>query len=310
MPELAEQTVRTSGRLGQVASALIAGLGRVGATLTRLGRVRVTLGYAAILAVVATAMLHIGPHAQQRVIQHASTNLHNLAHGRIGTLIGSAFINEAGPVYLWLPGLVALLALGELLWQGRRLVLAFTVGHIGATLVVAAGIGAALAVGLVSASIVDAADVGMSYGAVAVLGSFTAAMPPRWRPAWAGGWLAVAVGSAVISGGEFTNVGHAVALILGILVGTRFGESQGWTIPRYGLLAVAAGFSYLLIAYGDMSATAAAALGVAGAIAAQLLSASRRMLANQTNSSALASIQSDNQACGGLSSSSPGISHS
>ena len=144
------------------------------AVLARLGRVRVTLAYAAALAVVAVAMLHLHPQAQRSVIQNTSTNLHNLAEGRLGTLIGSAFVNEAGPVYLWLPGLVAVLALGELLWQSRRLALAFVVGHIGATLLVAAGIAAALAVGLVSTSVVDAADVGMSYGAVAVLGTFTA----------------------------------------------------------------------------------------------------------------------------------------
>ena len=56
----------------------------------------------------------------------------------------------------------------------------------------------ALMAGWVSSSIVDATDVGMSYGAVAVLGTFTAAIPRRWRAAWAGGWVAVGVGSAVI----------------------------------------------------------------------------------------------------------------
>lgn len=285
------------------------------AGLIRLGRVRVTLVYAAAVGLVATAMLHLGPRAQHRVIQHASTNLHNLAEGRIETLIGSAFVSEAGPVYLWLPGLVALLALGELLWHSRRMVMAFLVGHIGATLVVAAGIAVALAAGLVSSSVADATDVGMSYGAVAVLGSVTAAIPPAWRPAWAGGWLSVALGSAVVSGGEFTNVGHAVALILGMAASNRFGEPQGWTWPRYGLLAVAAAFSYLLIAYGDLSAGMAASLGVAGAVAGQAVPMLSRWVGSatgrgQTNSSALASIQSDSQASGGLSNSSPGISHS
>lgn len=276
------------------------------AVVTRLARVRVTLIYAAALAAVAAAMLHMHPQAQHRIIQQTSTNLHNLAHGRLGTLIGSAFVNEAGPVYIWLPGLVALLALGELLWQGRRLVLAFVVGHIGATLVVAAGIAAAIAVGLVSSSVADAADVGMSYGAVAVLGSVTAAIPPRWRAAWAGGWLAVAIGSAVLTRGDFTAVGHAVALVLGMIAGTRFGEPQGWTVPRYGLLAVAAAFSYLLIAYGDLSAATTVKLVAAGVLTAMVAS----VLWGYTNSSALDSIQSDSHASGGHSSSSPGINHS
>ena len=37
-----------------------------------------------------------------------------------------------------------------------------------------------------------ATDVGMSYGASAVLGALSAAIPRRWRPAWTGWWLAVA----------------------------------------------------------------------------------------------------------------------
>ena len=279
------------------------------AVLARLGRVRVTLLYAAALAAVAVGLAHLRPSVQASVMRHVSTNLHNLGEGRIGTLISSAFVNEAGPVYLWLPGLVALLALGELLWESRRLVVAFVVGHVGATLLVAAGITAALTAGWVSSAIVDATDVGMSYGAVAVMGSFTAAIPRRWRAGWAGGWLAVAFGSVVLSGGEFTNVGHAVALVIGMAVGARFGTPQRWTLPRYALLVVAAGFSYLLMAYGDLTITATAGLGLLGAIVAQTISVLFHAKRFQTNSSALASIQSESHASGGQSSSSPGISH-
>lgn len=277
------------------------------AVMARLGRVRVTLLYAAALAAVAVTVAHLRPQVQHSLMRHVSTNLHNLGEGKVGTLISSAFVNEAGPVYLWLPGLVALLALGELLWESRRLVVTFVIGHVGATLLVAAGITAALMAGWVSHSIVNATDVGMSYGAVAVLGSFTAAIPRRWRAGWAGGWLAVAVGSAVLSGGDFTNVGHAVALVLGMAIGTRFGSPQHWTLPRYALLVVAAGFSYLLMAYGDLTITATAGLGLLGAAVAQSISL---LLGAHTNSSAEASIQSDSQVSGGHSNSSPGISHS
>ena len=282
-------------------------LSAISAVLARLGRVRVTLLYAAALAAVAVGVAHLRPQVQQSVMRHVSTNLHNLGEGKVGTLISSAFVNEAGPVYLWLPGLVALLALGELMWESRRLVVAFVVGHVGATLLVAAGIAAAVTAGWVSHSIVNATDVGMSYGAVAVLGSFTAAIPRRWRAGWAGGWLAVAFGSAWLSGGEFTNVGHAVALVLGMAVGTRFGAPHQWTLPRYALLAVAAGFSYLLMAYGDLTLTMTAGLGLLGAAVAQTVSLLYR---TQTNSSADASIQSDSQVSGGHSKSSPGINHS
>lgn len=280
-------------------------LAALSAALTQLGRLRVTLIYSAALAAVAVVVAHLAPGVQQSLLRDVSTNLRNLGDGKIGTLIGSALVNEAGPVYLWLPGLVAVLALGELLWLSRGLAVAFVVGHVGATMIVAAGIAAALMAGWVSSSIVDATDVGMSYGAVAVLGTFTAAIPRRWRTGWAGGWVAVAVGSAVVSGGQFTNVGHAVALVLGMAVGTRLRTPPRWTIPRYALLAVAVAFSYLLMAYGDLTVPATATLGLIGGIVAHAV-----WLVAQTNSSAEASIQSDNHASGGESSSSPGINHS
>ncbi len=234
---------------------------------TRAGRVRVTLFYAATLAAVALALYILGPRANSEVVRQVSTNLHNLGEGRIGTLIGSAFVTVDGPIYVWLPGLVAMLALGELVWRSGRLAVAFAVGHVGATLIVAAGLAGALAAGLLSRSIVDVADVGMSYGAVGVLGTITAAIPHRWRKAWIGWWLAVAAGAAVVSGGYFTNAGHGVALVLGMLVATRFGRPERWTGPRWALLAGAAGFGYLVVGYNSVSLLAPAACGALGALA-------------------------------------------
>jgi len=241
------------------------------ALLSRLDRVRATLIYSAALVVVAAALVALGPHVRDQVIWNASTNLHNLGDGHLGTLIGSAFVTERGPIIVWLPGLFAILGLAELLWRGRRMVIAFVVGHIGATLLVAAGLATALAAGLTPWSIANVTDVGMSYGAVGVLGALTAAIPRRWRAAWTGWWLAVALGSVVSSAGDFTNVGHAIALVLGMVVGTRFGRPAHWTTARYVLLAVAASFGYLIMANTGLSILTTAALGVPGAlIAAQI----------------------------------------
>ena len=235
---------------------------------SHVGRVRVTLLYAVVLAVVAEVLLALGPDVQSDVVRKVSTNLHNLGEGRIETLIGSAFVNADGPIYLWLPGFMAVLALGELLWQGRRMVAVFVIGHLGATLIVAAGLAAALGAGLLSSSVADAADVGMSYGAVGVLGTFTAALPPRWRPIWAGWWLAVAAGSAALSGGDFTNAGHAVALVIGMVVGTRLGRPAPWTRARWALLGIAVGFGYVVVGYNELSIPATAAFGMLGALTA------------------------------------------
>ena len=150
---------------------------------------------------------------------------------------------------MWLPGLMCLLALAELLWGSGRLVVAFAVGHIGATLLVAVGLdrrgGNRLAAG---ADVSRATDVGMSYGASAVLGALSAAIPRRWRPAWTGWWLAVGSRWSRSVSKDFTDVGHAVALALGMLVSTRFGTPRRWTPVRYLLLAVASAFGYLMLA--------------------------------------------------------------
>ena len=208
--------------------------------------VRVTVAYAVTLLLVATTLLVLGPRVQDRVVSHLSTNLHNLAHGHLGTLLGSAFVTADGQVYVLLPGLVCLLALAELLWRSGRLVLAFALGHIGATLIVAVGLAAAIKFGWLPISIARASDVGLSYGAMAVLGTLTAAIPPRWRPAWIGWWLAVAL-VVVASGADFTAAGHTVALMLGMLLSTRFRSATHWTLVRLVLLAGGVAFGYLML---------------------------------------------------------------
>jgi hypothetical protein len=234
--------------------------------LARLARVRVTVAYAVIVTCVTVALYALGPQVQDRVIGHVSTNLHNLSRGHFGTLLDSAFVIDAGPIYVWLPGLVCLLALAELMWGSVRLMVAFAVGHIGATLLVAAGLTAAVELSWMPVSVSRATDVGMSYGATAVLGLLTTALPRRWRPAWIGWLLAAGVGVVAV-GRDFTDVGHAVALALGMLVSTRFGRPHHWTPVRFVMLGVAASFGYLVLASTDV--VVATAAGLAGAVIAE-----------------------------------------
>src|SRR5437588_4338015 len=177
--------------------------------LSRLSRVRITLGYTAVLIAVSAALVDLSPHARARVIAHASTNLHNLAHGHVATLLGSAFITDAGPMYFWLPCLVCLLALAELIWRSGRLALVFVTGHIGATLLVAAGLTAAIEFHWLPMSVSRASDVGVSYGAVAVLGAQTSANAPESRQAWFAYWVPVGM-SAAVQAEEHTDAAQAV----------------------------------------------------------------------------------------------------
>ncbi|MEW5812010.1 MAG: rhomboid-like protein [Actinomycetota bacterium] len=274
--------------------------------LAGLRRARFTLSYAVVVSTITAAMVRMDPAMHDALIRHASTNLHNLSRGRFGTLISSAFVVDAGPIYLWLPGLVCLLLVAELTLGGGRTALTFATGHIGATLLVAAGLVAAVKLNWLSPSISRASDVGMSYGAMAVVGVLTATLPARWRAAWIGFWCAAAV--VVVTGGAgFTDIGHAVALVLGMVVSIRFGARAHWSVPTVLLLCVGAAFAFLVLADGLLGVLEGAVWGTVGALAA---SAVERLRRTQTNSSADAVTQSERQDCGGSSSSSPGVSHS
>lgn len=223
--------------------------------------VRVTAAYAVILLAVYLILAALGPHAHAVAVSRMSTNVHNLGRGHLGTLIGSAFVNDGGDLFFWLPGLVCLLALGELMWCGRGLFVTFAVGHIGATAIVAVGLVAAIETGMLPASVARASDVGISYGAVCVLGAFTAAIPARWRGVWAGWWLGTAAVVAV--GADFTAVGHVVALLLGIGLSFRLRPAASWTPLHQGLLIVGMTFGYLLLAGPSLMAPVG---GLAGAL--------------------------------------------
>lgn len=244
--------------------------------LSRLSRVRITLAYAVVLIGVSVALVELGPRARAHVIAQASTNLHNLAHGHVTTLLGSAFVTDAGPMYFWLPCLVCLLALAELIWRSGQLAIVFITGHIGTTLLVAIGLTAAIKFHWLPLSVSRASDVGVSYGAVAVLGALTSAIPRRWRPAWIGFWIPVGLAAAAL-GEDFTDVGHTVALMLGMLVSTRLDGPARWTRVRYGLLAVSAAFGFLMLAHGAWSTVGAFSVGAVGATVAVLFGRSRVM---------------------------------
>ncbi|ORW75274.1 rhomboid-like protein [Mycobacterium saskatchewanense] len=239
----------------------------MGGIFSRLARVQFTLAYAAVLLAISCVILALGPHAHDVIVERASTNLHNLAHGHLGTLIGSALVVDAGPLYFWLPFLTCLLALAELHLRTIRLMIAFVVGHIGATLLVAAALAAAVEVGWLPVSITRVSDVGMSYGALAVLGAMTAVIPPRWRAAWVGWWVSAGLAAAII-GGDFTDAGHTVAVVLGVLVSARFQQPIHWTWVRRLMLVASSGFGFLVLAHHWITMAAAPVFGLLGALVA------------------------------------------
>jgi hypothetical protein len=228
---------------------------------------RVTIVYAVALAAVSTALTALGPHARDVVVSRMSTNLHNLARGHLSTLVGSAFVDHGSDVYAWLPGLVCLLALGELIWRSTGLLIAFAVGHIGATLLVAVGLVIAVQAGWLPISVARADDVGISYGAVCVLGALTASIPSRWRSIWIAWWLGITVAAAWAADFDFTAVGHILALLLGMGVSFRLPSMARWSSLHVVLLVVGVAFGYFVVSGPSVVATLG---GLAGMLLAFL----------------------------------------
>lgn len=232
----------------------------------RADRLRVTGAYAVMLLAVSGTLTALGAHTRAAVVSEMSTNLHNLAHGHVATLVGSAFVSEGGDVYLWLPGLVCLLALGEFAWRGRGLLITFAVGHIGATLIVAVGLVAAVETGWLPFSVARATDVGISYGAVCVLGALTASIPSGWRPGWIGWWLGIALVATLDA--DFTAFGHILALLLGICLSFRLPSITHWTPVHAALLVGGAAFGYFVLS--GWSSSVAPVGGLTGVVIALL----------------------------------------
>lgn len=247
--------------------------------LVSLFALRVTVAYCAALAVVTATLMVAGPEAHNSVVARMSTNLHNLKHGHLDTLFGSAFVTDGDLTFGWLPGLVCLLAVAELFWRSRRVILALAVGHIGATLIVAIGLAVALHMRWLPIDTARASDVGVSYGVAAVLGALTAAVPSDWRGGWVGFWVAsVALVAAVNQ--DFTSVGHVLALLLGILVSGRLGSPACWTPVRSALFAAGALFGYLTLVGSSVPMAPIAGLaGAASALIAREVAGRRQRVA-------------------------------
>ncbi|MFI5779165.1 rhomboid-like protein [Nocardia sp. NPDC051570] len=212
----------------------------------------VTYAYVALLVGVTVWLSEMNDSAQSKFMLHASTNLHNLLRGHFGTLFSSAFvIGDTSTSLLIIPLLLSLLALAELRFGAWQLIRIFLAGHIGATLLVAVGLWVAVESDWLPIDITRAEDVGISYGAMALIGAFYALIPVRWRPTWAITWIAVAV-AGVVMGRTFTNVGHLLSVVIGLLAGFWVLRTGRPALPRLSwfeiaLLVTASGLGYLML---------------------------------------------------------------
>ncbi|MEV6774240.1 rhomboid-like protein [Nocardia sp. NPDC051030] len=212
----------------------------------------VTYTYAAILVLVTAVLAFVNDSTATRFVLHVSTNLHNLSNGHFGTLFASAFVIDGAVVAAFiLPGLICLLALAERRFGALTLIRTFIAGHIGATILVALGLWISVATDWMPRNITMAEDVGVSYGAMAIVGALVSILPAHRRTAWVVVWLGLASGG-VIFGQTFTNVGHVLALSLGLAYGYFRQHRHPHPIHplnrwEFALLAIGSGLSAMIL---------------------------------------------------------------
>lgn len=175
-----------------------------------------TYVYLAVLFLTSWILQTSSSRVANALLQERSTNLHHLARDPLRVLLSSAFwVGSLRDWLMWVV-LVSVFAAPVERWLGTtRTVLVFLAGHVGATLVIAAGLWVALRSDLVESSVVNARDVGASYGVLAVASLGTYLLPRRLRLPYAGLLAGTLVLFAATSG-TFTDFGHLIAAAIGL----------------------------------------------------------------------------------------------
>ncbi|MBO0656695.1 hypothetical protein J1792_29315 [Streptomyces triculaminicus] len=188
-------------------------------SLSPAGLPRLAPAYVGGVQLGAYAVQHLlTPDARRRLLRLCSTNVDNLRRGRWHTLAGSALVVEAPMELPYALLLLAVLGYTEYAYGAWWAAGAFAYGHVGASLVVYAGLRALRAGPRTRAAI----DVGTSYGFNAVTGALTAALPRGYPQTAARGALLALATRPCLHGfrrTSFTDAGHLLALALGMSLG-------------------------------------------------------------------------------------------
>jgi hypothetical protein len=178
-------------------------------------RARVTTTYAAIITSTTLVLVGTPTRIGDAVLRSNSTNLRGLARDPVRVLVTSALFLEHGGYLFFLVTAVFVLAPLER-WLGAwRALVTFAVGHVGASLLVAAGLTIGVNSGQVAASVARVMDVGPSYGTAASAALLCFRLPRRWRiVAVAALWTALLVG--LVTAPSPTAWGHVAATVLGV----------------------------------------------------------------------------------------------
>jgi hypothetical protein len=150
------------------------------------------------------------------MLRWASTNVHNLTHRPVVSMIASAGVLDDDQWPLTLLTLALGLGLLERRVGTARVMGIFVSGHVIATLVTEGAVWLEIHLGNLPTSAARQLDVGISYGTRAMIGAALALLPGR-RVRWAAAaGLAALVVVPLIRDFDMTASGHAVAFLVGV----------------------------------------------------------------------------------------------
>ena len=144
-------------------------------TRGRTAALRVTPSYVLLLVASWAVLCIVADRAtRDAVLQANSTDVANLLSGRIYSLATSAALVEGPGCLAVVAAAAGVLGFAERAWGPGRLVATFVLGHVGASVLVFAGLAAGLVAHAFRPGVATATDVGVSYGLLAVLGALLA----------------------------------------------------------------------------------------------------------------------------------------
>ncbi|MEZ0448829.1 rhomboid-like protein [Cellulomonas sp. ICMP 17802] len=173
--------------------------------------------YCATVTVVTIVVMLQPAERTAQILDRASGNLNNLRAEPLVAMFGSAFVVEGvSGLLLVLQLLVVLAYLQRFVGRLASLVVGLA-GHVVAGLFVAVGVATGIFHGFVDESVAGATDVGVSYVMAACMGFLVLEIPQRWRWWYLGATAAYWLLPGTIDP-TFTDVGHASALAIGLLL--------------------------------------------------------------------------------------------
>ncbi|MFJ3922388.1 rhomboid-like protein [Streptomyces sp. NPDC090022] len=170
-----------------------------------------------IIALTSLIVVIAPDHVDHVLLHRNSSNIHELNLHPFRALLSSAFWIE-NPASLPLYAMLFEVFHAPVeRWLGtQRWLLIVATAHITATLVSQRVVLMAIQDNRAPRSMVHVVDIGVSYGLAASIGVLTYRIPGPWRWLYLAGAVAF-FGVPLLTGGTFTDLGHAISLAVGLL---------------------------------------------------------------------------------------------